>query len=145
MLEQATIIAFLVLAIWYTFQEGEIFGFVQRWSHWKAAPALFDCNVCMTPWWGSALYWLIPWDKIKMSEADIYAWPIVVVVAMGINAALNKLSPKDEIEIIDKRDKRSFFDKLKEYLDSPNWKKVYDSKDSEADNKPYSFEVDTDK
>lgn len=91
MLEQSVIIAFLVLSIWYTFQEGEIFGFVQRWSYLKAAPALFDCNVCMSPWWGSIIYfmlWGVNWQ-----------WPVVVLSAMGINAAINKLSPKDRIDV----------------------------------------------
>lgn len=91
MLEQSAIIALLILAIWYTFQEGEIFGFVQKWSHWKAAPALFDCNVCMSPWYGSVLYviiWGVNWH-----------WPVVVISAMGINAAINKLTPKDIVEI----------------------------------------------
>lgn len=87
MLEQSTIIALLVLAIWYTYQEGEIFGFVQRWEtdmplHF---PALFGCNVCMTPWYGSVLYVII-WGAN-------WQWPVVVITAMGINAAINKLSP----------------------------------------------------
>lgn len=85
MLEQSFIIALLVLAIWYTFQEGEIFGFVQRWSHWKIAPALFDCNVCMSPYYGSVLYVII--------YGVNWNWPIVVIAAMGVNAAINKLSP----------------------------------------------------
>lgn len=85
MLEPIIIISLLVLAIWYTFQEGEIFGFMQRYSDWKIAPALFDCNVCMTPWWGSLLYVIIYGINCK--------WPVVVFSAMGINAAINKLSP----------------------------------------------------
>jgi hypothetical protein len=93
MLEQSLIIALLVLAIWYTMQEGEIFGFMQRFSRWKVAPALFECNVCMSPWYGSAIYWLFPWQKVGFGEARLIEWPIVVIVAMGINAALNKLSP----------------------------------------------------
>jgi hypothetical protein len=99
MLEQSVIIALLVLAIWYTFQEGEIFGFVQKWSDLKAAPALFDCNVCMSPWWGSGLFWLIPWSKMNLPKADVWIWPVVVITAMGINAAINKLQPKDTIDI----------------------------------------------
>lgn len=93
MLEHAAIIALLVLSIWYTYQEGEIFGFVQRWSNWKIAPALFECNVCMSPYYGSALYWLIPWEQLRLPAATHIGWPIVVITAMGINAALNKLTP----------------------------------------------------
>lgn len=88
MLEQSFIIAFLVLAIWYTFQEGEIFGFVQQWESklGKLFDPLFGCNVCQTPYYGSILYWLIygtSWQN----------WLIVVICAMGINAMINKLSP----------------------------------------------------
>lgn len=85
MFEHAAIIALTVLAIWYTFQEGEIFGFMQRFSNWKIAPALFECNVCMSPYYGSALYVII--------YGINWQWPVVVGCAMGINAALNKLSP----------------------------------------------------
>lgn len=93
MLEESFIIALLVLAIWYTYQEGEIFGFVQKWegSLGKLFEPLFGCNVCMTPWYGSIIYvilWGVNWQ-----------WPVVVISAMGINAAINKLSPKDTIEI----------------------------------------------
>jgi hypothetical protein len=91
MLEQSFIIALLVLAIHYVFQEGEIFGFMQRFSHWKIAPALFDCNVCMSPWYGSVLYVII--------YGVNWHWPIVVLCAMGINAAINKMSPKERVDI----------------------------------------------
>lgn len=83
----------LVLAIWYTFQEGEIFGFVSVWGdqhiHYKLQPPLYECNVCMTPWYGSVLYWVIPWQHV------LWHWPVVVIVAMGLNAALNKLQPQE--------------------------------------------------
>lgn len=100
MLEQSAIIAFLVLSIWYTMQDGEIFGFMQKYSHWKIAPALFDCNVCMTPWYGSALYWIIPWQKLNLQESSLIGWPIVVICAMGINAVINKLAPKDNVDVV---------------------------------------------
>lgn len=85
MLEHSFIIALIVLSIWYTMQEGEIFGFMQRFNNWKIAPALFDCPICMSPYYGSLLYILIYGINIQL--------PIVVLCAMGINAAINKLSP----------------------------------------------------
>lgn len=85
MLEHALIISLLVLAIWYTFQEGEIFGAVHRWEDKVWFPAAFGCNVCMSPYYGSALYVLI--------YGINWQWPVVVITAMGINAAINKLSP----------------------------------------------------
>lgn len=89
MLESAAIIALLTLSIWYTYQEGEIFHsvalFLERNTPSKIHPALFDCNVCMTPWYGSLLYVII--------YGVTWQWPIVVIAAMGINAAINKLAP----------------------------------------------------
>lgn len=97
MLEHSLIIALLVLSIWYTMQEGEIFAGVGRFFS-KVAPSklhdpLYECPVCMSFWYGSALYGLFPWHKVGFGEARLIEWPIVVIVAMGINAALNKLSP----------------------------------------------------
>lgn len=57
---------------------------------------LYECNVCMTPHYGTALYWLFPWQQLGFGEARLIEWPVVVIVAMGINAALNKLSPDKE-------------------------------------------------
>lgn len=93
MIEQSLIISLLVLSIWYCCQEGEIFGFMQRFYHWKIAPALFECNVCMSPWYGTPMYWLIPWEVFGFAPSSLIGWPIVVICAMGINAAINKLSP----------------------------------------------------
>lgn len=88
MLEQSIIIALLVLAIWYTMQEGEIFYGLALWFERNAPavihPALFECNVCMTPWYGSVIY-VILWG-VNLQ------WPVVVIAAMGINAAINKLN-----------------------------------------------------
>lgn len=100
MLEHALIIALLVLSVWYTLQEGEIFGKLGEFFS-KHTPSfmhqpLYECNVCATPWYGSALYWLFPWQQLGFGEARLIEWPIVVLVAMGINAALNKLSPDKE-------------------------------------------------
>lgn len=101
MLEQSLIIALLVLAIWYTMQEGEIFHGLAVWfeKNTPAAihPALFECNVCCTPWYGSILYWLI--YGLWLNVATWQNWLVVVICAMGINAALNKLSPKDTIDV----------------------------------------------
>ena len=91
MISQALIIALLVLAIYYTMQEGEIFGGLGRWlernTPTKIHPALFECNVCMTPWYGSVLYILIYGINI--------GWPVVVFGAMGLNIVIYKLSTND--------------------------------------------------
>lgn len=89
MIEQIIIIALLVLSIWYTFQEGEIFGFVSVYGDRlpeKLQQPLFACNVCMSPYYGSVIYWLL-WGN------NWIEWLVVVIGAMGLNAAINKLSP----------------------------------------------------
>jgi hypothetical protein len=38
----------------------------------------------MCPWYGSLLYWLIPWHH------ELWQWPVVVIGAMGVNVVINK-------------------------------------------------------
>lgn len=101
MLQQATIIALLVLSIWYTYQEGEIFEGIAKWFEKNTPsaihPALFDCNICMTPWYGSVLYLLI--YELWLNVASLPNWFVVVICAMGINVVVNKFTAKDEIDV----------------------------------------------
>lgn len=89
---QILIIFLLVLSIWYTMQPGEIFGKMGLWLTEalpiELHPPVFSCNVCMTPWYGSILYWIIPW------EHSFVWWLPVVMSSMGLQVVLNKLSPK---------------------------------------------------
>ena len=89
MIERMIVIALLVDAIHYTLQHGEIFGGLGDWFHDHLPEAVhapvFDCNVCMTPWYGSGLYWLI-WN------GSVKEWAIVIITAMGLNAILNRLT-----------------------------------------------------
>lgn len=98
MIEQALIISLLVLAIHYTMQEGEIFEGLSKWFE-KTMPygihqPLFECNVCMTPWYGSVLYVLI--------YGVSWQCPVVVITAMGLNIIYNRVNVTgnelDEIE-----------------------------------------------
>ncbi len=96
MIEKIVITALIVLSIWYSMQEGEIFGFVTKWGEehlsecWQQP--LFACNVCMSPYYGSIVYWglgfLLPGWETHWVE-----WLVVVIGAMGVNAAINKLAP----------------------------------------------------
>ena len=100
-LTRAIIIALLVLAIWYTFQEGEIFGFVSYYGDRlpdKLQQPLFACNVCMSPWWGSAIYWTLVGLKV-WPDYGITVGLLTAMGAMGVNALINKLQPK-EVEYI---------------------------------------------
>lgn len=90
MIEKVIIISLIVFAIHYTMQHGEIFGFLGDWFN-KALPSsihgpVYDCVVCMAPWYGSIIYWMV-W-RVRVIE-----WLIVVIAAMGLNAIINQLSP----------------------------------------------------
>lgn len=91
MLVHSVIISLIVLAIHYTMQYGEIFGKLGNWFANNLPPSIhqpvFDCNVCMTPWYGSVLYVII--------YGVNWQWPIVVISAMGLNVLYNKWSPND--------------------------------------------------
>lgn len=99
MLVAALIIALIVLSIHYTMLDGEIFGKLGNWfaKHLpeKIHPSVFECNVCMTPWYGTPLYLLL------FQKGDAPWWYIfpTLLVAMGINVVINKWAPKEEIEI----------------------------------------------
>lgn len=103
MVEQAFIISLLVLSIHYTMQEGEIFGGLGRWFEnnlpYQIHPAVFDCNVCMTFWYGSGLYWLL-------YGFGIVEWMVAVIAAMGLNIIYNRINVtgiKNEIEEIEEK------------------------------------------
>jgi hypothetical protein len=99
MIEQIFIIAFLVLSIHYTMQPDEIFGKLGDWleDHLpdRVHPAVFACNVCMAPYYGSVLYWLIPWQHV------LWQWPVVIIGAMGVNVVINKWAPEKETKQVD--------------------------------------------
>lgn len=97
MIEKSLIIALLVLSIHYTMQDREIFEGLGKWFEKvlpeRIHPAVFACNVCMTFWYGTGLYWLIPWQRIGLQESTLIGWPVAVIVAMGFNIVINKWSP----------------------------------------------------
>jgi hypothetical protein len=90
MIEKIVITALIVLSIWYSMQEGEIFGFVTKWGE-KHLPEcwqqpVFACNVCMSPYYGTIIYVLL-WRNSWIE------WIVVIIGAMGFNAMINKLAP----------------------------------------------------
>lgn len=101
MIEKIIITGLLVLSIWYSMQEGEIFGFVTVWGEKhipeKLQQPIFSCNVCQSPYYGSAIYWVLwgfDWSPFyRASVNHIAEWIVVIIGAMGFNAAINKLAP----------------------------------------------------
>lgn len=83
------IVSTIVFAIWYSMQDGEIFGAAQKINLGKVADPLRDCPVCMAPWYGSAVYWIF-WHH------DATQWILTIIPAMGVNVILIKLFPDKE-------------------------------------------------
>lgn len=98
MIEKGFIISLIVLAIHYTMQEGEIFGRLGAWFERHLPkfmwPAVFECNVCMSPYYGSVLYWVI--YGLWLHVASWQEWPIVIIAAMGFNIIYNKWAPEKD-------------------------------------------------
>lgn len=94
MIELIVIITLIVYAIYYSMEEGEIFGKLGTWFEnnlpEKIHKPVFACHICMTPWYGTGLYFLIP----LLPE-----WIPIAIAGMGLNAILSKLFAKDEIDV----------------------------------------------
>ncbi len=88
MIEHIAIISLIVLAIWYTMQDGEIFGRLGNWlsitaPSWIQNP-LYDCPVCMVPYYGAVV-------------CLILGWPVwLVIPAMGLNVIIVKVWRHDD-------------------------------------------------
>lgn len=90
LLMQAFIVSFLTMFIWATMLEGMIFGKVRVWfSNLKEfyQKPLFDCPICLCPYYGTAIYWLLFGNNWK-------EWLIVIFIAAGINTVYVKLFPE---------------------------------------------------
>lgn len=98
MIDKIFIISFLVFGINYTMKPGEIFGIVNTWfanMNERLKQPLYECPVCMVPYYGSVFYWSI-WE-LWLKTGKWQEWMIVTISAMGLNAIINQLSPdKDE-------------------------------------------------
>ncbi len=99
MIERIFITSLTVFAIWYSMLEGEVFGWLGKFIHnhtptWAHSP-LYDCPVCMIPYYGTALYWLawgVNWQQ----------WLLTIIPAMGLNVVITRMWPKEEVEVINR-------------------------------------------
>lgn len=95
-MEIVLIIALFVQAIHYTMQEGEIFAALGDWFYKhlpkKIHQPVFDCPVCMTPWYGTAIYFILPGPE------SFFGWLVAVIPAMGLQAVIGKMSPDKDTE-----------------------------------------------
>lgn len=77
-IQRAFIIATIVIAIWCCYLPGMILGKINdiEMPEWLASP-VYHCSVCMTPYYGSAVYWVF-------FHQSVMDWILVIGVAMGI-------------------------------------------------------------
>lgn len=94
----ALIISLSVMAIWVSFRDGMIFGFVERRMENAEAPhwlksIVYECPICMVPYYGSIL---IAYSMFFNTEhhfnfnADT---PITILCSMGINTIVTYIIP----------------------------------------------------
>lgn len=89
MLETAFIIAFIVYFVKATTWKGMIFHGIKHKLNFLPGyikKPLYDCPVCMTPWWGAAIYLLGYFtDLSEFSELSVQRLIFTVFIASGIN------------------------------------------------------------
>lgn len=98
MLNDAFIIAFIVYFIKATTWKGMIFHGITKTRAWlpeKIRKPLFECPVCMTPWWGVIIYLIGHYaGLVEFTELSFRRVIFTVFAAAGINTfflILNKI------------------------------------------------------
>lgn len=61
----------------------------------KISQPIFRCPVCMAPWHGTYLYWLIPWQRLGLPAHDVVSWIVIIIAALGLNSIIVRVF-KDE-------------------------------------------------
>jgi hypothetical protein len=89
MIEHIFIILFLVMLIWHSYGENEIFewlaNILKRFPE-KMHKPLLDCSVCMSPWYGTLIgigLWGWHWHRI-----------VEAIAAGGVAAIVVRLWPE---------------------------------------------------
>lgn len=89
---QIFIVSTIVFALWYSFKDGEIFGAFQKVNLRKFANPLRDCPVCMTPWYGTLIYFLYTDPGLAHFRDLVFT----IIPAMGVNVILIMFFPDKE-------------------------------------------------
>lgn len=91
MIELITTVALVILFLHVTTWEAQIFGpfakkYLSRLPEWIKKP-LYDCPICMAPWWGSLI--LATGNWVGITEAhNWFGWILIVFGAGGLNTLL---------------------------------------------------------
>ena len=92
MLATAFIISFIVYFLNATTWKGMIFySLTEKLEHWPEfiRKPLFECPVCMTPWWGTVIYLTGHYIGLpEFAELTIQRLIFTVLTASGINTVV---------------------------------------------------------
>ena len=75
-----------VLGVWQIFRYGHVLYRVAEAVKWAApelGKPLFDCTICMVPWYGGLIY-LFTWGP----DLEIF---VTIIAAMGINSLVGHI------------------------------------------------------
>jgi hypothetical protein len=80
MVAHALVIALIVLFLHSCTWDGEIFEGVKRLikPEKKISKPIYGCPICMTPWWGTLIYWIF-------FHSSVQDWLLTVGAAAGMS------------------------------------------------------------
>lgn len=80
MIENSLIISLIILFLHATTWDGHIFAGIRKYIDEDSAISkpIYNCPICMTPWWGTLIYWIFYQNSI----AD---WLLTVGAAAGFS------------------------------------------------------------
>ncbi len=88
---EAIFISLMVLFIHATSWDGHIFEGIKKIVPPKGKwyKALYGCPICMTPWWGSVIYWIFfafSWQHWLLTIGAAAGLAVIYVVLLSIRA-----------------------------------------------------------
>lgn len=85
----ALVVYFIHACFWPTMIFGGIAGWLEARLPEKLTQPLFNCPICMTPWWGAGIYLLLNRLQIAaFADARIQTIVVVLFAAAGLNTIL---------------------------------------------------------
>lgn len=83
-MENALIIALIILFLHATTWDGHIFEGIRKYisEDSKISKPIYNCPICMTPWWGTVIYWLFFAGSYKV-WSTWQDWLLTVGAASG--------------------------------------------------------------
>ena len=94
----AAMIAFIILFLHACTWEGMIFEDIKKYikPEGKLYKPIYGCPICMTPWWGTIIYWIF-------FHVSFINWLLVVGTASGISVVFVVLLALREAAIVTKK------------------------------------------